>query len=152
MCDIRKIENLQSAIRALCDTESSFLDLDRDEQRLIEMAQALYTRADIVIRRKRGVSEAADVAGRRREDDQLGDLIHRIGLAQELGVLRDVLSHNNQRLLTDLLGGVAQATKDPLEEALRKRDQANFLRESSDTDVALIKRRELDELIGKKDR
>lgn len=152
MCDIRKIEKLQAAILELCDTETSFLDLPRDEQRLIEMAQAIYTRSDIVLRRMRGEGEPAEVAAKRRDDDQLGDLLHRIGLAQELGVLGEALSSGNQRLLTDLLGSVAKATQDPLDEALRKRDQANFLRDSSDTDVALIQRRELAELLKKKDR
>ena len=142
MIPITAIETLQAA---LLQFSQSFQNtaVGHNETPILDLCHALYVRTKHYRRNTTPTQQQTEPM------DELGNLLHFLGLLSDKGILQKVLTKDNQNNLKALMQGLKEMSL--VEAGLRKKDLAGFLRNSGDTDILIDRHREIDQVTKKKD-
>ena len=138
------VEGLQAALLEFCREPRPDI-LGPDEGTIIDLCNSLYVRLEF--KRRKLITNHAS------KDDpaqnELGGLLHFLGLLSDRGVLDRVLSEENAESLKTIMRGIREMGL--VEAGLRKKDMAVFLKHSGDTDLLLDREQAIKDAAARKD-
>jgi hypothetical protein len=142
-----KIEKLEAELVEFTRTDLHYSDMPRDQQRVWDLAEALFLSLQ-------HLKASIENGGESPPDAKLemADTFRKLSMLAEAGVLEETLSPGNAKAVRDLCHGLESVGHSLAEQGLRKKDMASYLTKSGDTDLLLEKHRQLDEAAAKKDR